>query len=223
VADEPADNQVDHPADAPTEAAGEAAVAATDPGSAHAAYDRGMFLTGATVGIGALMGAVITVPPLAMALAPAFKSGSYDVVDLGPISNFPASSAAPFITVTFERDANDTSGLDRRIAFIKNNGDGTFIAISNTCMHLGCPVQLFNGSPPSFACPCHGGQYDGNGIRTAGPPVRPLNRYETKVENGNLYLTKLVAMDEKLHAHQVKGPGQPVTGLMSYLYPDAPQ
>jgi hypothetical protein len=75
-----------------------------------------------------------------------------------------------------------------------------------------------------FACPCHGGQYDSEGRRTAGPPVRPLNRYENFVDSkGHLILGKLYAVDKNLHPHQLKGPGQPVTGVLSYLYPPAPQ
>jgi hypothetical protein len=30
-------------------------------------------------------------------------------------------------------------------------------------------------------------------------------------------------MDDSLKRHQLKGPGQPVDGILSYLYPDAPQ
>ncbi len=60
--------------------------------------------------------------------------------------------------------------------------------------------------------------------RTAGPPVRPLNRYETSVtDQGHLVLGQLYAMADSLKRHQLKGPGQPVKGILSYLYPDAPQ
>ena len=41
-----------------------------------------------------------------------------------------------------------------------------------------------------FGCPCHGGQYDSEGNRTAGPPVRALDRYEFKIKNGRLVLSK---------------------------------
>jgi menaquinol-cytochrome c reductase iron-sulfur subunit len=88
-------------------------------------------------------------------------------------------------------------------------------------MHLGCPVRAFGSS--GFGCPCHGGQYDSEGRRIAGPPVRPLNRYATTVEKGHLILGELYAMDDSLHRHQLKAPGQPVTGLLSFLYPPAPQ
>ena len=41
-----------------------------------------------------------------------------------------------------------------------------------------------------FGCPCHGGQYDTEGNRTAGPPVRALDRYSFSIRNGHLFLGK---------------------------------
>ena len=112
--------------------------------------------------------------------------------------------------------ANPTQGeVSRRTAYVRNNGllDGkpSFTMISNRCAHLGCPVQpnglLFTDQtktmqtktgevdliptlPAGFGCPCHGGQYDTEGNRIAGPPVRALDRYEFLIKNGHLYLGK---------------------------------
>ena len=36
--------------------------------------------------------------------------------------------------------------------------------------------------PAGFGCPCHGGQYDTEGNRIAGPPVRALDRYNYSIE-----------------------------------------
>jgi Rieske Fe-S protein len=213
----------DSPAEQDPEALtpGQYAASMADPGSARAALDRGRFLTGMTVGLGGLMSAVIAAPALGFVLAPAFETDKHYDVDLGPTSLYPVDKANPFHVVTFTRDPDPTGDLDRRVAFIRNDGNDQFTAISNTCMHLGCPVRAFGSS--GFGCPCHGGQYDAEGRRIAGPPVRPLNRYATKVVKGNLILGELYAMDESLHRHQLKAPGQPVTGLLSYLYPPAPQ
>ena len=49
-------------------------------------------------------------------------------------------------------------------------------------------VRLIPTLPAGFGCPCHGGQYDTEGNRTAGPPVRALDRYEFLIKNGNLLL-----------------------------------
>jgi Rieske Fe-S protein len=212
----------DSPAEQDPEATtlGEHAASMADPGSARAALNRGRFLTGATVGLGGVLSAVIAAPALAYVLAPAFETRPNFHVDIGPTSLYPVDKNNPFHVVTFTRAPGGTD-LERRVVFIRNDGNDAFTAIANTCMHLGCPVRVFGSS--GFGCPCHGGQYDIEGRRIAGPPVRPLNRYATQVVDGHLILGTLYAMDDSLHRHQLKGPGQPVTGLLSFLYPPAPQ
>jgi Rieske Fe-S protein len=184
-------------------------------------YDRRRFLGRATVGIAGLTAAAVAVPALASVVAPALEADSFDSVDLGPTSNFPVDRTRPWFVVIFESHTPDPTGLARRVAFVRNDGDGTFTAMSNTCMHLGCPVRSFG---TSFGCPCHGGQYDVEGRPTAGPPVRPLNRYETHVDaRGHLILGRLDAVDMQLRRHPLAPPGVPVTGLESVLYPPAAQ
>jgi menaquinol-cytochrome c reductase iron-sulfur subunit len=82
-------------------------------------------------------------------------------------------------------------------------------------------------SANGFACPCHGGQYDKEGKRTLGPPVRPLNRYETQVKDGRLYVGRVFASKEQngkvVVSDTWKDPGQPVQGLLSWLYPAPPR
>ena len=51
-------------------------------------------------------------------------------------------------------------------------------------------VTLTPVQPAGFGCPCHGGAYDTEGNRTAGPPVRSLDRYAFSIVNGNLVLGK---------------------------------
>ena len=217
MADTPAENQ-EHGV-----TPGEAAAAGANPGSPQAAMSRQKMLAGATIGLGALMSAIIAVPVTITVLAPSFKTIKEYPVDIGPTTLYPkvGQGQIPWHAVTFENRPDDTTGLSRRLVYVRNDGDDKFTAIANTCMHLGCPVQA---NATGFACPCHGGQYDSQGRRIAGPPVRPLNRYETTVDDkGHLILGQLYAMDDQLNRHQLKGPGQPVTGLLSYLYPPAPQ
>jgi Rieske Fe-S protein len=207
----------------PIATSGEAAAAAAEPTSAHAAMTRQKMVRGVTIGLGGLMGTMIAAPVTIAALAPVFRSVKSYSIDIGPASLYPKAEPGqiPWHTATFERAPDDASGLSRRLVFIRNDGDDKFTAISNTCMHVGCPVQA---NATGFACPCHGGQYDSEGRRIAGPPVRPLNRYETSIDDkGHLILGQLYALDNALHRHQLKGPGEPVDGPLSDLYPEVPQ
>ena len=101
-----------------------------------------------------------------------------------------------------------------------------FVVFSNRCMHLGCPVAA---TSLGFACPCHGGQYNKLGQRIAGPPIRPLDRYQWEVRAGGkeLWLTNRWSVDfvnGKIKYFEVKMPGQPVdmpgpSWLPNILYP----
>lgn len=71
-------------------------------------------------------------------------------------------------------------------AWVYRRGDSEFVVYNLRCTHVGCPV---NWSPQAkrFFSPCHGGVFDADGQVLAGPPPRPLDRYELKIEGGVLY------------------------------------
>jgi menaquinol-cytochrome c reductase iron-sulfur subunit len=43
-----------------------------------------------------------------------------------------------------------------------------------------------------FLCPCHGGAYYSDGSVAAGPPPRPLFRYDVRVESGEVKMNSVV-------------------------------
>ena len=242
--DEPAPDAPAVPANA-----GEAAMSEPAPGER---FPRSVFLEGATLGLGGLIGGIVTLPAVGFALLPAFVDQHAHEVDLGPLSDFPENK---FVVATFMRDPAKGE-ITRQTAFIRNNGllEGkpSFTCISNRCAHLGCPVQaggpLFeeqkktektaNGEvtlipalpAAGFICPCHGGSYDQEGNRTAGPPVRGLDRYEFRIRNGRLILgnTYSVAKVEgagaraRIKRYVLSGPGQHIDGIEAWLYPLQP-
>ena len=55
---------------------------------------------------------------------------------------------------------------------------------SATCTHLGCQV-LWDREAKNFKCPCHGGVYAATGEVLEGPPPRPLDVIEAKVEGAD--------------------------------------
>lgn len=69
----------------------------------------------------------------------------------------------------------------RETVFLVWDGDRTVRALSATCTHLGCQVR-WDGAAKRFQCPCHGGTYDPAGQVVAGPPPRPLDTLETRVD-----------------------------------------
>jgi len=63
--------------------------------------------------------------------------------------------------------------------------DGSLIAFSAICTHLGCIVQ-WEKDKQDFLCPCHGGHYNSDGAVTAGPPPKPLPKIPFSVAGGNI-------------------------------------
>ena len=117
---------------------------------------RSRFLEGATLGLGGVIGGIITVPVAGFAILPGFLSQKQHKVDLGPVSAFPQSF---WYIATFVVDPAQGE-VSRRTAFIRNNGTVTdpktkkpvpsFSIISNRCVHLGCPTQANGPSGPKF-------------------------------------------------------------------------
>ncbi len=67
--------------------------------------------------------------------------------------------------------------------------DGTLHALSARCTHLDCTVQ-FDEEKQQIWCACHGGVYDVNGRNIAGPPPRPLERYEVVLKGKDVFVRR---------------------------------
>lgn len=212
------------------------------------AYTRSRFLEASTLGVGAAIGAVVTIPALGFMVLPSFTNIEEDEADLGPIENFPENE---YVIASYL--ANPSQGeVTRRTAFVRNNGptdagEPSFTILYSRCVHLGCPVQP-NGPideenirevegvelrpvlAQSFGCPCHGGLYDAEGNRQAGPPVRSLDRLTFSIKNGRLVLGELYAVgnvsgtgaNATISRYPWSVPGTHVDGVEAWLYPIVP-
>ena len=212
-------------------------------------YPRSGFLSLATLGLGGLITGIVTVPVAGFAIIPAFVDQEQDEADIGPVDAFPEGE---FTIATFLSDP-EHGEVSRRTAYVRNNGNMSFTILSNRCVHLGCPVQV-NGlslegqkeserlesglvvdrtptqAASGFGCPCHGGQYDTEGNRTAGPPVRALDRYRYRIDNGRLILTEAFSVgevtgsgaDAKITGYNRVDPSVHVDGPEQILYPITP-
>jgi menaquinol-cytochrome c reductase iron-sulfur subunit len=213
-------------------------------------FPRSKFLEASTLGLGAVIGGVVTVPVAGFAILPAFLGQKGHSVDLGPVTDL---TEGQWYIATFMTDPKEGE-TSRRTAFVRNNGSvksgnaqvPSFTIISNRCAHLGCPVQangpmgktkkettangpiqLHEAQPAGFGCPCHGGQYDTEGNRTAGPPVRGLDRYDFEIKDGRLILLSTYSVSKvdgtgaqaRIHKYKLAGPGEHVDGIEQILYP----
>ena len=69
--------------------------------------------------------------------------------------------------------------------FVTTEDGSDFTVLSNICSHLGCRVRWVDDEG-SFFCPCHNAVFGANGEVVSGPPPRPLDRFESMVEEGQL-------------------------------------
>ena len=70
------------------------------------------------------------------------------------------------------------------------NSADDFIALSETCPHLGCRVH-WEPHNSRFFCPCHNGVFNPQGQPLEGPPAAantPLTRFRLQVEGKLLYV-----------------------------------
>ena len=88
-------------------------------------------------------------------------------------------------------------------------------------MHLGCPVNFVQAAQ-RFICPCHGGVYDFIGKVQGGPPVRPLDRFYTRVVDGAVFIGPRFSVNSELERFSPRDPGEPLDGVGQYLYPSRP-
>ncbi len=79
-----------------------------------------------------------------------------------------------------------TDQQGRKVLLMRQK-DGTPMAMSTVCTHLGCAV-FYRKEKGIFECPCHQGVFDAMGNPTAGPPPRPLDRYEVEVRGGKIFV-----------------------------------
>jgi Rieske Fe-S protein len=69
----------------------------------------------------------------------------------------------------------------RQTVFLVRAGDKGVKALSATCTHLGCQVK-WETETKTFHCPCHGGVYDAEGRVVGGPPPRPLDAIDVRID-----------------------------------------
>ncbi len=157
---------------------------------------RRRFITIVLSAIGAAITAILGVPLAGFFVLPALRESERQWLEVGAASQFPEGQitkviAHPLITQIWPHENPRTA------IYVLNQGGGNFTLYQINCTHVGCPVQ-WSGPAGRFFCPCHGGVFDAEGRVLAGPPPRPLDRYEYKIEKGIIYAGRIYKVNENL-------------------------
>jgi quinol---cytochrome c reductase iron-sulfur subunit, bacillus type len=182
---------------------------------------RRMLFTGGAMAAGGIAGAAIALPAIGFAIGPVFKEEKAAFQVVGAPSDFTPDDYAPK-TITVQSGVGEAG---KSTVYIRKGNPqlpgekaGEFIAISTRCAHLGCPVRWVTPAQ-RFVCPCHGGVYDFQGKVTGGPPVRPLDRFVTRVKDGQVEVGPRYSVNSRLERFSPRDPGEHLDGLWKYLYP----
>ena len=188
---------------------------------------RRRFMEGTALAAGGIASAAFTLPALGFALGPVLEDTSRENwQSVGTEDDFAEDAYVQrVINVVAEiGDPGKTTVYIRRFDPSRDdarNEDQPYVAISTRCAHLGCPVRYIQASQ-KFVCPCHGGVYDFQGAVEGGPPVRPLDRFYTRVRNGRVELGDRFSLNSKLERFSPRDPSNHLDGLWQYLYPSRP-
>jgi len=188
---------------------------------------RRRLMEGTALAAGGIATAAFALPALGFALGPVFEDTSREnwqsvgleadfaddayvqrVINLVPQIGDPGKTT--IYVRRFDPELDDA-----------RNDDQPYVAISTRCAHLGCPVRYIQASK-KFVCPCHGGVYDFEGKVAGGPPVRPLDRFYTRVRAGRVEIGDRFSVNSELDRFSPRDPSNHIDGLWQFLYPSRP-
>jgi Rieske Fe-S protein len=188
---------------------------------------RRRLMTGTVHIAGAVAVSAIALPAVGFALGPIFEKKEETWQPVGAPGDFSDEEYIPKVITETEGIGivgQTTVYMRQRNAELDTEPEdefNQFIAISTRCMHLGCPVRYVAASE-RFICPCHGGVYDKLGKVDGGPPVRPLDRFYTRVRNGQVEVGPRFSVNSELERFSPRYPGEDLDGVGEYLYPSRP-
>jgi menaquinol-cytochrome c reductase iron-sulfur subunit len=185
---------------------------------------RRNFMTSVALTAGGVATALFALPALGFAFGPILeKTNHRSLLDGGAVDDFTADTYTPIVVT----NVSGIGEVGKILLYVRKNDTPThnqhwpFVAISNRCAHLGCPVRYIDAAR-SFICPCHGGTYNFDGEVTGGPPVRPLDRFETFAIDGRVMIGERFSVNSQLERVPTRDPGQHVDGVWQILYPPRP-
>jgi menaquinol-cytochrome c reductase iron-sulfur subunit len=188
--------------------------------------NRRRFMTATVHGAGAVAAAAFTLPALGFALGPVFSRLPWSWQAIGKPDDF-VETTYVIKVITIVQGIGEAG---KTIAYVRTRDPkidtehedqyNHWIALSSRCMHLGCPVRYVQAAE-RFICPCHGGVYDFRGMVAGGPPVRPLDRFYTRLNSttGLVEIGPRYSVNSELQRFSPRDPGEPLDGIGQFLYP----
>jgi len=159
----------------------------------EAEIGRRRFLAYIGTAIAGFLAAVLAVPVLGSFISPALaRKTQAPWAKLGPVDAFVPGQprAVPFYLV---RKDGWVETREPKVVWVVRREGEEFSCFNARCTHLGCIVDWNDSGMAgkmgwNFYSPCHGGVFDIEGRVITGPPPRPLDALNYKVEKGELWV-----------------------------------
>jgi len=173
--------------------------------------------------LGGIAGAAIILPALGFAVAPIFDQPEENWQPVGGTRDFVPETYVPRVITIVQGigEAGKTTVYVRQGSADLGEDPSSYVAITTRCAHLGCPVRFVQAAG-NFICPCHGGVYGFQGEVIGGPPVRPLDRFQTRVTDDLVEIGPRYSVTSQLEPVRARDPGEYTGGVWEYLYPPRP-
>lgn len=104
------------------------------------------------------------------------KEPDFVVLDTGQYMDIPKNSAKPF-------------AWGGKLGFFFKRQDGTIAALKGVCTHMECNIT-YKAEERKFYCACHKGWFDETGKNIAGPPPKPLESFDIRIEGNKLIVAR---------------------------------
>lgn len=147
---------------------------------------RRQFFSKLSLGLAGVGAALAGLPIVGFLFAPLFSPSPREWQAVGAVGDF-AIGETRLVTFSDPSPLPWAGVTSRAAAWVRRDAEAQFVAFAINCTHLGCPVRWLEDAN-LFMCPCHGGVFYRDGQVAAGPPPRPLFRYETRTRDGQLEL-----------------------------------
>jgi Rieske Fe-S protein len=132
----------------------------------------------------AFLAALLGIPAVGAAIGPALKREQAEWLSVGSPQSFEEGIPKLINLTVVSRDGWIETNSVKSVWIVRQTGD-EFTAFNGRCTHLGCAYS-WQTDQHQFACPCHAGVFALDGKVLAGPPPRPLDPLQTRVEGAEL-------------------------------------
>jgi menaquinol-cytochrome c reductase iron-sulfur subunit len=149
---------------------------------------RGFFLT-VMYGLWAAIGIALSIPAAIYLLLPPKLRRDTEWTEAGDVTKMVPDSP---VDMVFRRNRTDGWRVlsEKSTAWAVKLDNGEIVAFAPQCTHLGCAYH-WDEPKKQFLCPCHTSVFSVDGKVVSGPAPRPLDRFDTKIQNNKLMLGEI--------------------------------